>query len=97
MFPDKPIDYILSPVYVPFKLNLANEFVTVGDVQIRQVDTWFTDFNMLGVRLRFSNGESEFTTKIFGTDSSSNGKPIATKTVNLKEPVTKISHLMINT
>jgi hypothetical protein len=52
---------------------------------------------MLGVRFRFSNGKTEFTTQIFGTETSSNGKPVTAQTINLNEPVTKISHLMINT
>ena len=53
---------------------LTKEFITVGDVQIKQVDTWFTDFNMLGVKFRFSNGKTDFTTVIFGTNTSLNVK-----------------------
>ena len=76
MFPDKPLDYLLTAFYVPFNFTLTHEFITAGEVQIKQVDTWFTDFNMLGARFTFSNSKTEFTTVIFGTDTSSNGKPV---------------------
>ena len=41
MFPDKPLDYLLTAFYVPFNFTLTNEFITAGE------DKWSTQSGLV--------------------------------------------------
>jgi hypothetical protein len=70
---DRPDSYNSSANYVSFKSSLPLEYLQEGDVSLKSVEGFYTDYNIVGLQFTFYNGKKEFTTGLLGVES--NGKP----------------------
>lgn len=52
---------------------------------------------MVGAQFTFHNGSNDFVTDLFGVSQNANGKPTTSQVFNVTEPLTSVSHLMVNT
>ena len=94
--PDSEL-YEASSYYGEFEYVLPESFLEKGNVQLVSYEAWYDAYNIEGMRFTFSNGEEDQVTDVFGLTEDRRGTPVETDQVSITDPVSSVSHLMVNT
>jgi len=62
----RPDSFILTDRYSNFTYTLPVDFVAAGNPQIKSYLAYYDDDNLEAVQFKFTNGQSEITTELYG-------------------------------
>jgi hypothetical protein len=91
-------DFLPDDKYEAFFELLDKDWVAKGNPRLQNFEAWYDDYNIEGMRFTFSNGDTDFTTPVYGLQKDRKGTPTKYEKVDTSEfAVRNIQRRFVNT